>query len=228
MKVPNGFRGEERLLVAVWPEQKQSHRIMKKDGTYVDLFLGFKEWRADMNGWETNPTVGRVIVGNDELKAGDFVLTQHNAFENDNKQIHGVKEVPELSDMVHEGEKVFAIEKSLLWLGITQEGEPYPIGDSLICKRIYEKELKSDSGLVIVQDQRQYPTMLYLDKKPNHITEIEPGQIIVVSTKSDCELKYVWENKHTSVIRVRYDSFMGAIVEGLEYEFEKESQLHSS
>jgi hypothetical protein len=212
MKVPNNHINQKRLLVAVWPEQKQTHRIKKPDGSHVDLFMGFKEWK--LNGWEGNPTVGRAISTCDEIKAGDYLLTQHNAFENE------AKEVPALEYLVDPGEKVFAIEKPLLWLGIRPDGEIYCVDRSIICKRIYKPIKVTPSGLVESVTREKYNSMVYVDKVPECITEVKPGDVIVVSKMADCELKYVWDNQHKSLIRVNFErDFLGAVVEGLEYEF---------
>lgn len=218
MKVPNNHLGQKRLLIAVWPEQKTTHRVKKTDGTYVDIFMGFKEWK--INGWDGNPTVGRAINSCDEIEAGDYVLTQHNAFENERK------EVPALQYLVDPGEKVFAIEKPLIWVGMKPTGEFYCIDKSIICRRIYKPIPVTASGIVGAVTREKYHNLVYVERVPDHITEIKPGDIIVVSKQADVELKYVWNNKHKSLIRVNFErDFLGAIVENLEYEFE-EQQLH--
>jgi hypothetical protein len=212
MQVPNNHIGQKRILVAVWPEQKNRHRVKMPDGSHVDLFMGFKEWK--INGWDGNPTVGRAMMDCDEIKAGDYLLTQHNAFENERKEVFG------LDSLVDPGEKVFAIEKGLLWLGMKATGEIYCIDQSIICKRIYKPIPVTKSGVVGGVTREKYDNLVYVEQVPDHIDEIKTGDIIAVNKQADVELKYVWENVHKSIIRVNFErDFLGAVVEGLEYEF---------
>lgn len=220
MKVPNNHINQKRLLVAVWPEQKTSHRVQLPNGGHVDLYMGEKNWT--LNGWDGNPTVGRAITACDEIEAGDYVLTQHNAFENERK------EVPDLQYLADEGEKVYAIEKPLCWLGVKPTGEMYCIDKSIICKRIYKPVPVTESGVLGGVTREKYNNMVYVDLVPEGIEDVKKGDIIVVAKQADCELKYVWDNRHQSVIRVNYErDFLGAIVEGMQegitFEFETTS-----
>lgn len=212
MKVPNNHVNQKRLLVAVWPEQKTSHRVHLPNGGHVDLYMGEKDW--SLNGWDGNPTVGRAMIDCDEIKAGDHVLTQHNAFENERKEVFG------LDNLTDPGERVFAIEKSLCWLGVNKEGVIYTIDKSLICRRIYKPIPITKSGIVGGITREKYHNLVYVDKVPEGVDEINPGDIIAIAKQADVELKYVWENQHKSIIRVNYErDFLGVTVEGLEYEF---------
>lgn len=217
MKVPNNHINQKRLLVAVWPEQKNEHRIKMPDGSHLDLFMGRKDWK--LNGWDGNPTVGRAITECDEIKPGDFVLTQHNAFENERK------EVPDLQYLADEGEKVFAIEKALCWVGVrnTENGpEIYCIDKSIIGRRIYKPIPVTESGIFGGVTREQWPNMVYVDMIPEAVDEISVGDIIVIAKQADCELKYVWENEHKSLIRVNFErDFLGAVVDktAIKYEF---------
>lgn len=212
MKVPNNHLNQKRLLVAVWLDQKVMHRIKMPNGSHLDLYMGEKSWKQ--NGWDGNPTVGRAINSCDEIEAGDYVLTQHNAFENERKEVFG------LENLVDPGEKVFAIEKPLLWLGMKPTGEIYCIDKSIICKRIYKPIAVTQSGIIGSINREKYDNLVYVEQVPDHIDEIKVGDVIAIAKQADVELKYVWENSHKSVIRVNYErDFLGAIVEGLQYEF---------
>ena len=212
MRVPNNHINQKRLLVAVWPDQKNSHRIKLADGGHLDLYMGEKEWK--LNGWDGNPTVGRAITECDEIKPGDYVLTQHNAFENERK------EVPDLQYLADDDERVYAIEKALCWIGIKPTGERYCIDKSIVCRRIYKPIPVTESGIVGAVTREQWPNLVYVDQVPEGIDEVKPGDIIVVAKQADCELKYVWDNEHKSIIRVNFErDFLGAVVEGIEYEF---------
>lgn len=212
MKIPNNHINQKRLLVAVWPYQKTSHRVALPGGGYVDLYMGEKEWKE--SGWDGNPTVGRAITACDEIKAGDYVLTQHNAFENERK------EVPALQYLANQDEKVFSIEKALCWLGMTPEGQIYCIDKSIICRRIYKPIPVTASGVIGGVTREKWHNMVYVEQVPEGIDEVKPGDIIVIAKQADVELKYIWENVHKSVIRVNFErDFLGALIEGVEYEF---------
>lgn len=212
MQVPNNHINQKRLLVAVWPAQKTSHRIKMPDGSHLDIYMGEKDWKE--NGWDGNPTVGRAVTSCDEIEMGDYVLTQHNAFENERKEVFG------MGSLLDEGERLFAIEKPLCWLGVKPTGEIYCIDKSVICRRIYKPIPITPSGVIGGITKEKWDNLVYVEQVPDQIDEIKKGDVIAIAKHADVELKYVWENVHQSIIRVNFDrDFLGATVEGLEYEF---------
>lgn len=247
MLVPNDNLGEKRLLVATFPDQKQTHRIKKNDGTYAELFLGMKEWSLD--GWQVNPTVGRALTDCDEIKAGDYVLTQHNAFENKALQISSGLDQFSLD----EHEEVYCVAKSLCWFGIRPDGEFFCVGSNMVCQRIYEPSLftEEDKALVdsfsgamnktevadvrlVMENRKQIKNIVRVqqmsdspdeystgDKKEQRVcmNEIKPGDLIAVYKHSDVEMKYKWDNEMRSLIRVNFErDFAEAIITDLKYE----------
>lgn len=234
MRVPNSSTGEKRLLIAVFPDQKHTHRIKKPDGTYVDLCVSmpglfYEDSEHIWNGWNQNPTIGRAITACDEIEPGDLIITQQNALTNDaSKLSRNLTE--ELQDLADEGEEIYAVDKGLAWVGFRKlTGERYCIGESVICKRIYKPIPETESGVVGLLNKEQHKNLLYVEQIPNHVTDIKVGDIIPVAKNSDCEVKYVMDNKHASLIRMNYKrDFCGAVIEDLEYEFyEEEGKLQS-
>jgi hypothetical protein len=226
LKVPNNNIGEKRLLISTIPDQKETYRIKKTDGTYGSLFLGFKEWKLD--GWEGNPTLGKALMDCDEIRAGDYVLTSHNAFQNERMQIqrHDLDKFNAYD--LEPDEQVFSIPKSFCWIGIRGEGEMFCIGASLICDRVYEPAIettliiddrKKMKNFVQVKQIPDNPSMYFTEDNEICMTEISVGDIIAVHKNADVEHKYVWENEPRSLIRVNFHrDFLGIRTEGLKYE----------
>lgn len=149
LKVPKSFQREKRLLVSTFPDQKENIRIKKPDGTYAKLFRRFKEWTLD--GWESNPTLGRALTDCDEIKVGDYILTSHNAFQNAGTQIAGYDYESNSDIELEDGEEVFSLPKSACWVGIRGDEEMFCIGPSLICKRVYEPSMFSAEDKAIME-----------------------------------------------------------------------------
>src|SRR2546426_3999700 len=96
------------------------------------------------------------------------------------------------------------------------DGEIYCIDKSIICKRIYKPIPITESGVVGGTTREKYDNIVYVEQVPEGIDEIKPGDVIAIAKQADVELKYVWENKHQSIIRVNFErDFLGAIIEDL-------------
>jgi hypothetical protein len=226
--------GEKRIIVSTFPDQKETFRIKKNDGTFATLFIGFKEWKTD--GWDGNPTLGKALIDCDEIKAGDYVLTMHNAFQNERMQIQRT-DIDKLSVLnLEPEERVYSIPKAFCWVGIHPNGEMFCIGSNLICERIYEPSVFSEDdkqlmdsfaggtiskdafadvrlsmeskkklkNFVQVKQLPADPSLYYTDDKSVCMTEISVGDIIAVHKNSDIEHRYMWENQQHSLIRVNF------------------------
>lgn len=224
MRTTKDWQGQNRVIIKVFVEQKQTHRVKKNDGTYADLFMGFTN--SSLNGWNFKPTVGEAISDCDEIKVGDSVFCPYVTFENDALEIMG-SDLKRFGYVLSPGEKAFAVSKDQCWMGV-RNGEIYCIGANMICKRVYEPEIKS--CIEIVSDKKKYENYVYVEQMPPHpedheldginMSEIKAGDVIAVKTLSDIEFKYVWENEHKSLIRVNFvRDFLGFTNNGLSYRF---------
>lgn len=224
MRTTKDHQGNDRVILASFIEQKQTHRVKKADGTYVDLFMGFID--GSLNGWNFKPTVGRALTDLDEIKKGDFVLCPYMVFENDAMQLNK-SDLRKGGIEIEKGEEAFSVGKDLCWMGL-RDNKMYCIGDNMICRRIYEPEMESD--LALVRDRRKHETYIYVEQMPEDpskyefdemkMSDIKVGDIIAVRKMSDIEFKYVLNNEHKSLIRVNFSrDFLGFTHNELKYEF---------
>lgn len=223
MKTVKDWQGQDRVLVKVFVEQKQTHRVKKNDGTYANLFTGFLD--SSLNGWNFKPTVGIALTNCDEIIEGDFIFCPYITFENDALDIT----ITLTKDLyrLEVGEKVFSVSKDQCWFGM-RGGELFCIGPNMICKRIYKPLPKSK--LTIVADRKKYDNYLYIEKMPLQpekyeqdemvMSDLKVGDIIAVKPMSDIEFKYVIDNEHRSLIRANFiRDFLGFTNNSLDYEF---------
>lgn len=183
----------KRVIIAVRSGEKDTHKVVRDDGTEVELFVNTNfSW----DGKIANHTQGKLLTDYKNLKAGTDVLFNHNSINDDNR----MDIEPDNLTSIH------AIDSNMLHFGVD--------GDKVICidgfllaERMYEEE--KSYGSIILADKVKKDCMLKILDKPESITDFEVGDIAIVYKYSDYEMHHNIGGKRTSLIRLKYTDCIG-------------------
>lgn len=195
-----------RVLVAVNMEQKNNYEI--------ELSSGLKLWMDSDFGTDNRiakPVVARVVGGSKfmrDLKFGDLVLCHHNSF----SRTTGNTIFGDTGVKTENGESIFSLETSMIYVRIDAKGDSYPLPDFLICERI--KEVIETNLIIPDSAQKNYADRFkVLTVSDNNSEEykglFKAGDIVVCHPKSDYEIVYTLNKKPMRLIRVRCSDVLG-------------------
>jgi co-chaperonin GroES (HSP10) len=183
----------KRVVIAVRSGEKDSHKVIRDDGTEVELFVNTNySW----DGKISNHTQGTLLTDFKNLKAGTNVLFNHNSISDENK----------LDIEPDNITSVYAIESNMLHFGV-KDDQVICIDGFMLAERMYEEEAKF--GSIILADKKKKECMLKILAKPESITEFEVGDIAIVYKYSDYEMTHNIGGKRTTLIRLKYTDCIG-------------------
>jgi len=183
----------KRVIVAVRSGDKDSHKIVKDDGTEVELFV---DTSYSWDGKISNQTQGRLLTDYKNLKAGTYVLLHHNAVTDENK----LDIEPDIHTSVHSVEEMF------VYFGVDGD-DVLCIDGYMLAERIYDEQV-STGGIILSEPQKR-ESLLKIMAKPESITDFEVGEIAVVYKYSDYEMTHNVGGKQRKLIRLKYSDCLG-------------------
>ena len=183
----------KRVVIAVRSGEKDSHKVIKDDGTEVELFVNTNySW----DGKISNHTQGLLLTDFKNLKAGTNVLFNHNSITDEYK----------LDIEPDNLTSVYAIDAHMLHFGV-KDDQVICIDGFMLAERMYEEEEKF--GSIILADKKKKDCMLKILAKPESVTDFEVGDIAVVYKYSDYEMTHNIGGKRTTLIRLKYTDCIG-------------------
>lgn len=196
---PNAFY-QPRLLVKADIFQREQHSFLMPDGTRKAFYLGAKYGEDNK---KSKLTMAQVVTECDELKVGDVVLFTHLVIRDDKEVQH--EDYPGT-------EKLYLIDKSSVSFYIREE-EICPVGDNLLCERLYYPEEVSPGGIILSYEKKQVENRLRVLKVPPGIDEVKEGDVVVVYKFSDYELSFNYSNTEKTIIRCLFSRDVIAVDE---------------
>lgn len=183
----------KRVVIAVRSGDKDSHKVIKDDGTEIELFVNTNySW----DGKIANHTQGVLLTDYKNLKAGTDVLFNHNSINDDNK----------LDVKLDNTTSVYAVDSNMLHFGLDKE-KVICIDGFMLAERLYDEE--KTYGSIILSDKVKKDCLLKILDKPESITDFEIGDIAVVYQYSDYEMTHNIGGKRTTLIRLKYTDCIG-------------------
>lgn len=183
----------KRVVIAVRSGEKDSHKVIRDDGTEVELFVNTNySW----DGKISNHTQGLLLTDFKNLKAGTNVLFNHNSITDEYK----------LDIEPDNLTSVYAIDAHMLHFGV-KDDQVICIDGFMLAERMYEEEEKF--GSIILADKKKKDCMLKILAKPESVTDFEVGDIAVVYKYSDYEMTHNIGGKRTTLIRLKYTDCIG-------------------
>lgn len=182
-----------RVVIAVRSGEKDSHKVLREDGTEVELFVNTSySW----DGKISNHTQGTLLTDFKNLKAGTNVLFNHNSITDEYK----------LDIEPDNLTSVYAIDAHMLHFGV-KDDQVICIDGFMLAERMYEEEAKF--GSIILADKKKKECMLKILAKPESVTDFEVGDIAIVYKYSDYEMTHNIGGQRTTLIRLKYTDCIG-------------------
>jgi len=183
----------KRVVIAVRSGEKDSHKVIREDGTEVELFVNTNfSW----DGKIANHTQGTLLTDFKNLKAGTNVLFNHNSITDEYK----------LDIEPDNLTSVYAIDAHMLHFGV-KDDQVICIDGFMLAERMYEEEEKF--GSIILADKKKKDCMLKILAKPESVTDFEVGDVAIVYKYSDYEMTHNIGGKRTTLIRLKYTDCIG-------------------
>ena len=179
----------KRVIIAIDTNEKNTHKVVKDDGTEVELFVNTDySW----DGKVTAYTQAVLLTDFKNLKAGTHVLIHHNSLNEGNK----------MEVEYNTTTRFHSIEEDFVYFGID--------GDRVICldgymliDRIYDEDTVTPAGLILVEKKKEDSMFRVIDK-PDSITDFEVGDIAISYKYSDYEINCKINGKMQKLIRLKY------------------------
>lgn len=188
MRTTPNEQGGLRLLCKADPNQKEHHTFFMPDGTKKAIFLGSK---YSEDNKVSKPTMAVAVTDCEEIKVGDVLLFTHVVLISEAEIPHEDYTGPE---------KLFLINKSSV-VAFIRDGNIQPVGDNMICERLYYPEEVSPGGIILSIGKKQISNRLRVVSTSPEVYEVVPGDVVVTYPMSDYELIFNLDNVQQSVIR---------------------------
>lgn len=210
--------GRDTVIVAVNPQEKNSHIIQGKDGP-ICLFVFTS---ASEDSRLSEPTSGRYISSTvDYFMDGDIVVFHHNA-------VLKKDEIHIESDDINSYEKVYGVSLASVFF-IIRNGEYIPFWPFCLVKRLYYNDRISKGGIILDSQPVQVPQRLLIDKLPDDERVKEMGvsenDVVCVYEKSDYECCFKKNNKIEHVIRINMERDIMGIDTSMTEEYKKNKSV---
>lgn len=183
-----------RAIVAIRSGEKDSHKILDKDGKEIELFI---DTSFSWDGKISNPTQGILMTDFKNIKAGTHVLFNHNAITEDNK----LDIQPDIHTSIH------AIEDPTLYFGVI-DGNIVCIEGFMVAERVFDEDEVSPAGIILTEKKKQ-DCLLKILAKADNITDFEVGEIAIVYKYSDYEMTHNVGGEMKKLIRLKYSDCLG-------------------
>jgi co-chaperonin GroES (HSP10) len=179
----------KRVVVAIDTNDKNTHKVIKDDGTEVELFVNTDySWDSKVTAY----TQAVLLTDFKNLKAGTHVLIHHNSLNEGNKM--------ELE--YNTTTRFHSIEEDFVYFGI--DGERVLCLDGyMLIERIYDEDTVTPAGLILVEKKKE-DSMFKVIGKPDSITDFEIGDIAIAYKYSDYEINCKINGKMQKLIRLKY------------------------
>lgn len=182
-----------RVIIAIDTNTKNTHKVLKDDGSEVDLFINTDySWDSKVSAY----TQATLLTDFKNLKAGYNVLIHHNSLNEGNRM--DIEYKPSV--------RFYSIEGDFVYFGID--------GDRVICldgymliERIYDEDTTSPGGIILIEKKKE-DSMFKVIGKPDSITDFEIGDIAIAYKYSDYEINCNINGKMQKLIRLKYSDCM--------------------
>lgn len=186
-----------KVLIAIDTNEKNKHKITKEDGTEIEIFVDTSySWDSKVSAY----TQAILLTDYKNIKAGTDVLIHHNALNESNEM--DINYSPSV--------KFHAIDEHFVYFGIEGD-EVICIDGYMIVERVYDEDMVSPGGIILVEKKKQ-DSLMKIVKKPDSITDFEVGDIAVTFKYSDYEVNCRINGKMQKIIRLKYSDCLGKLL----------------